>query len=237
MHPRLSRFNTTSPNPAQRLVDVVSSLLELVSMPFYMCAAFWLLYRDLSFAFVGGLAVVAVIIPLNMRVAVAIGAQTASLMRDRDARMLLCTELLRAVNVLKALGWQHAQGRRINEARRAELRSLRTMKFLDAVCVFLWASTPVLVTLATFAMVVRLLSNAQASSALSAGDVFAAVTLLNMLIYPMNALPWVIKGVMEGRVSAEEPVNVEQEINVELPCRVDPAGVHRSARDSSRNAL
>jgi hypothetical protein len=55
------------------------------------------------------------------------------------------------------LAWEPAHGARIGAARRAEMRSLARMKYLDAVCVFLWAATPVLVSLATFAMVVQLL--------------------------------------------------------------------------------
>jgi ABC-type multidrug transport system fused ATPase/permease subunit len=66
---------------------------------------------------------------------------------------------------------------------------------LDAVCVFLWALTPVIVPFVTF------LSTVYLNVDLTAAEVVTALALLNMLIFPMNALPWVINGFMEARVS------------------------------------
>lgn len=68
---------------------------------------------------------------------------------------------------------------------------------------YLWASTPVLVTVTTFASVVWFNPGTDASSHtfLPASSVFTAVSLLGMLIFPMNAFPWVLSGLLEARVS------------------------------------
>ena len=54
-------------------------------------------------------------------------------------------------------------------------------------CVFLWASMPVLVPFFTFSCAVLL-----SDRSLSAADVITTIALLNMLIFPMNAFPWVV---------------------------------------------
>lgn len=79
--------------------------------------------------------------------------------------------------------------------RRKEMKYLTVRKYLDAVCVFLWACMPVLVPFATFSTTVLL------GIKLTASKVFTTVALLNMLIFPMNAFPWVINGFIEALVS------------------------------------
>ena len=60
---------------------------------------------------------------------------------------------------------------------------------------FLWATTPVLISLLTF-LTFSLLGNP-----LTAARVFTAVALFSMLTGPLNAFPWVINGLVEAAVS------------------------------------
>lgn len=72
---------------------------------------------------------------------------------------------------------------------------LSKRKYLDALCVYFWATTPILMCLLTFG-VSTLLRNP-----LTASTTFASVALLNMLIGPLNAFPWVLNGLVEAWVS------------------------------------
>lgn len=92
-------------------------------------------------------------------------------------------------------GWEDIIAALSNKKREEELVFLKQQKYLDAVCVFLWASLPVLVPFATFTTTVLM------GESLNAVQVFTTIALLNMLIFPMNALPWIVNGVMESRVS------------------------------------
>ena len=46
--------------------------------------------------------------------------------------------------------WESLFSQRITVLRSAEVRSLAARKYLDALCVFFWAATPVLISLLTF---------------------------------------------------------------------------------------
>lgn len=72
---------------------------------------------------------------------------------------------------------------------------LSKRKYLDAVCVYFWATTPILMCLLTFG--VSVLMGIQ----LNASIVFTSVALLNLLIGPLNAFPWVLNGLVEAWVS------------------------------------
>lgn len=76
-----------------------------------------------------------------------------------------------------------------------ELRYLKGRKYLDALCVYFWATTPVLISILTFGTYVLL------GNKLTASTVFTSMALLNMLIAPLNAFPWVLNGIMEALIS------------------------------------
>lgn len=76
-----------------------------------------------------------------------------------------------------------------------EMKYLKGRKYLDALCVYFWATTPVIISILTFATYVLL------GNQLTAATVFTSIALLNMLISPLNAFPWVLNGMTEAWVS------------------------------------
>lgn len=80
-------------------------------------------------------------------------------------------------------------------ARQAELKALAVRKYMDAFCVYFWASTSLLFTLLTFGLFTLL------GHPLTPSAVFTSLALFNVLIAPLNSFPWVINGTVEGLVS------------------------------------
>lgn len=75
------------------------------------------------------------------------------------------------------------------------MKYLKSLKYLDALCVYFWATTPVLMSILTFGTYVLL------GHTLTAAKVFTSMALLNMLISPLNAFPWILNGMTEAWVS------------------------------------
>ena len=193
----------------QKLMDVMSSLHQLWAVPVQLGVTLYLLYLQVQWAFFAGLVVVCIMLPINTLITSQIGTLTERMMRHRDERVRLESEMLRGVAEIKMASWEVPLLRRVRSAREHELDALAKRKYLDAMCVYLWAATPVLVSLATFATAVLLnpaAGNAGAGAhgtegALSAATVFSAIALLNMLVFPMNAAPWILAGCLEAAVS------------------------------------
>lgn len=61
-------------------------------------------------------------------------------------------------------------------------------KYLDAFCVLLWAVTGTLFSLLTFGLLALL------GRPLTPALVFTSLALFNVLIAPLNAFPWVVRG-------------------------------------------
>eukprot|EP01034_Spumella_vulgaris_P022151 gene22151-28258_t len=144
--------------------------------------AFIFLYLQIKVAFVAGVAVIVIMIPLNALVAQRIGTNTALLMVEKDARIKVVSEAFRNICSLKMSGLEGCVVQASNARRVQEVRYLAVRKYLDAVCVLLWASMPVVVPFVTFTTVVM-----NDTQRLTASDVITSIALLNMLIFPMNA--------------------------------------------------
>lgn len=188
----------------QKVMDAVNNIHLLWALPIQVAITLYLIYQQLEWAFLAGLGVLVVFLPLNMVVARRIGSLTADMMMHRDKRVEGWTETVKGIFTVKMWGWEDIMQATIDTHRGRELKYLGKRKYLDALCVFLWASTPVLVSLATFGTVYGISSQhgqSTSTGSLSPAQVFTALSLLNMLIFPMNAFPWVLTGVLEARVS------------------------------------
>lgn len=183
-----------------RLQNAVTSVHQLWALPVQVAVTLYLLYTQVQGAFLAGLAVILLFVPINLVISKRIGSLTAAMMTHRDERVKRSEELLKSIRTVKLLALETPLLQRVHIARALEVKALATRKYLDAACVYLWASTPVLVSLATFATVV-LSAPASSTSALSASAVFTTVSLLQLLIFPLNAYSWVFTGVLEAIVS------------------------------------
>ncbi|KAK2113754.1 Multidrug resistance-associated protein 7 [Saguinus oedipus] len=152
---------------------------------------------EVGVAFVGGLILALLLVPVNKVIATRIMASNQEMLRHKDARVKLVTELLSGIRVIKFCGWEQALGARVEACRARELGRLRVIKYLDAACVYLWAALPVVISIVIFITYVLM------GHQLTATKVFTALALVRMLILPLNNFPWVINGLLEAKVSLE----------------------------------
>lgn len=171
-----------------KISDVIVSLHDLWNLPLLLIIAFVLLYYQVKIGFLAGVAVILIMIPINSWIASKIGEATAELMIHKDSRVSYISDAIRGMKSVKMLGLESIVYEFSLSLRDKELYYLSIRKYLDAVCVFLWASLPVLVPFFTFLTTIFI------GEDLTASEVFTTIALLNMLIFPMNAFPWVING-------------------------------------------
>ncbi|KAI6071753.1 multidrug resistance-associated protein 7 [Aix galericulata] len=182
---------------ASRLVNFCLSFHEVWSLPFQFAITLYLLYQQVGVAFLGGLALALLLVPINKVIANRIMMSNKEMLQHKDARVKLMTEFLGGIRVIKFYAWEKHFSTRINACRAQELQKLRAIKYLDAVCVYLWAALPVVVSIVIFITYVLL------GHQLTATKVFTALALVGMLILPLNSFPWVLNGTLEAKVSLD----------------------------------
>ncbi|NXD78404.1 MRP7 protein, partial [Halcyon senegalensis] len=180
-----------------RLVNFCLSLHEVWSLPFQFAITLYLLYQQVGVAFLGGLALALLLVPINKVIANRIMMNNREMLKEKDTRVKLMTEFLCGIRVVKFYAWEKHFSTRINACRAKELQKLRAIKYLDALCVYLWAALPVVVSIVIFITYVLL------GHQLTATKVFTALALVGMLILPLNSFPWVLNGILEAKVSLD----------------------------------
>ncbi|XP_067115329.1 ATP-binding cassette sub-family C member 10 isoform X1 [Osmerus mordax] len=178
-----------------RVVNFFNSFHEVWSLPFQFSIALYLLYLQVGVAFLGGLGVALLLVPLNKLLASLILENNKQMLRHKDSRVKLMTEVLFGIRVIKFYNWEAHFAEKIAECRRLELSHLKAIKYLDAVCVYTWAALPVVISILTFVTYVLL------GHELTAAKVFTTLALVGMLILPLNSFPWVLNGTLEAKVS------------------------------------
>uniref|UniRef100_A0A1J3GMA5 ABC-type xenobiotic transporter n=4 Tax=Noccaea caerulescens TaxID=107243 RepID=A0A1J3GMA5_NOCCA len=180
---------------ADRIVNLCNSLHDMWSLPLQIGIALYLLYTQVKFAFLSGLAITILLIPVNKWISVLIASATEKMMKLKDERIRKTGELLTNIRTLKMYGWDNWFADWMKETRATEVTHLATRKYLDAWCVFFWATTPTLFSLCTFGLYELM------GHQLDAATVFTCLALFNSLISPLNSFPWVINGLIDAFIS------------------------------------
>lgn len=180
-----------------RVVNFFNSFHELWSLPFRFSITLYLLYLQVGVAFLGGLCVAILLVPFNKFLATRILSNNKDMLRNKDSRVKLMTEILFGIRVIKFYNWESHFTQKVSDCRKQELSHLKAIKYLDALCVYTWAALPVVISILTFVTYVLL------GHQLTAAKVFTTLALVGMLIIPLNSFPWVLNGILEAKVSLE----------------------------------
>uniref|UniRef100_A0A8C9Z1K6 ATP-binding cassette, sub-family C (CFTR/MRP), member 10 n=1 Tax=Sander lucioperca TaxID=283035 RepID=A0A8C9Z1K6_SANLU len=180
-----------------RVVNFCSSFHELWSLPFRFVITLYLLYLQVGVAFLGGLGVALLLVPFNKFLATRILSNNQHMLRHKDSRVKLMTEILFGIRIIKFYNWEPHFTQKVSDCRKQELSHLKALKYLDAMCVYTWAALPVVISILTFVTYVLL------GNQLTAAKVFTTLALVGMLIIPLNAFPWVLNGILEAKVSLD----------------------------------
>ncbi|KAL2332527.1 hypothetical protein Fmac_020108 [Flemingia macrophylla] len=181
---------------ADRTVNLCNSFHDMWSLPLQIGVALYLLYTQVKFAFVSGLAITILLIPVNKWISTMIASATEQMMKEKDERIRRTGELLTYIRTLKMYGWELLFSSWLMDTRFLEVKHLATRKYLDAWCVFFWATTPTLFSLSTFGLFALM------GHQLDAAMVFTCLALFNTLISPLNSFPWVINGLIDAIISS-----------------------------------
>ncbi|KDO28325.1 hypothetical protein SPRG_06375 [Saprolegnia parasitica CBS 223.65] len=181
---------------APRLQKALFNLHTIWVVPYLLVVACTLLYNELGVAFVAGLGVILLVIPITTLLSKIMRRLQSSLLSVKDTRGKLCYEVLAGIKVLKLQAWELSFADRILSYRDAELGLLRVYSSIQAAATSLYTGVPSLVAAASLGAYVLLGNELDVSTALT------SVALFNVLRFPLFKLPQVLHAVVEAYTSA-----------------------------------
>jgi ABC-type multidrug transport system fused ATPase/permease subunit len=181
----------------QRLQDLAQYGQQLWSAPFQIVLCMLSLYQLLGFSMFAGVAAMIIMIPVNGWIARLMKTLQKEQMKNKDARTRLMTEILSNMKSIKLYAWTTAFINKLNYIRNdQELKTLRKIGATQAFSNFTWSTTPFLVSCSTFGVFVL-----TQNRPLTTEIVFPALTLFNLLTFPLAILPMVITSIVEASVA------------------------------------
>ncbi|KAL7678007.1 hypothetical protein ACOME3_004234 [Neoechinorhynchus agilis] len=200
-----------------RSVNFFNSFHELWCLPVQILIVVCILYVQLGLAFIPGLVLTIALLALNRFIAKYINKFNVKMLTAKDERLLHAHDLLSNALSIKYNKLEGFVESRITGSRIREMEQVRNVKYLDSICVFLWAFTPVLLSSITFS-VYTLLTHKH----LNAPRAFSCLNWLGMLIAPLNSFPWVISGIIESRVSYKRIMEFLNSVHSSKRLRISP---------------
>ena len=181
----------------QRLQDLTQYGQMLWSAPFQIILCMASLYQLVGLSMLAGVGAMILMIPINGLIARIMKNLQKKQMKNKDARTRLISEILNNMKSIKLFAWSTAFINKLNFVRNEqELKTLRKIGASQAVANFTWSTTPFLVSCSTFTVFVL-----TRDEPLTTEIVFPALTLFNLLSFPLAMLPMVITSIIEATVA------------------------------------
>ena len=182
---------------AQRLQDLLTYLHAVWYSFFQIGLAMYFLFGQVGPSCLAGLVVILLMIPTTNFVARFQGRIQKTLMKARDARTSLNSEMLGAMKVIKIQAWEENFRTKLLSLRNAELERLWRYFLTSGISVTMYSSAPLLVALATFWAYTAVGETLDVATALT------ALALFDIIRFPMIMLPQIVNSIVEAGISVE----------------------------------
>ncbi|CAK1601166.1 unnamed protein product [Parnassius mnemosyne] len=181
---------------AQRFLELTAYLNMIWSAPLQIALALYFLWGILGPSVLAGLAVMIVLIPVNGLIANRVKTLQIRQMKYKDERVKLMNEVLNGIKVLKMYAWEPSFEDQILKIRNKEMVVLKQTAYLNSATSFIWSCAPFLVSLMSFGCFVLV----NETEVLDSKRAFVALSLFNILRFPLSMLPNVISNVVQTSV-------------------------------------
>uniref|UniRef100_A0A915IMN4 ABC transmembrane type-1 domain-containing protein n=1 Tax=Romanomermis culicivorax TaxID=13658 RepID=A0A915IMN4_ROMCU len=180
----------------QLMQDVGMHLIIVMSSPFQVIVAIYLLYQQIGFSIFIGSIVMFLLIPINFWLSSKQRKYQIMQMRYKDERIKITNEILNGMKVIKLYAWEQCFEKRIQTIRDKEISIIKKAGYYGAVVTFTWNCAPFLISVASFASFVFL-----ADGQLTPQTAFVSISLFNILRFPMTLLPMIVSFLIKASVS------------------------------------
>lgn len=168
------------------------------SCPLQIVICFVMLAHYVQWALFAGVGVMILFTILSSTVANKARKIQAEAMKAKDERLKMEVELLKIVKIIKFYAWELAIENRVKELRNKELKLQLRYKLWNVLLFLSFSLSPVLVALGTFACYTIL-----QKKNLDAATAFTALSLFNILSFPLGAMPMMARFFMEAAVAKD----------------------------------
>ncbi|KAJ7655558.1 hypothetical protein DFH06DRAFT_1200413 [Mycena polygramma] len=180
---------------ANTIAMLISSLYFLYGAPMEIVIGSIFLYQLLGLSAFAGFVVLLLGWPLNSYLSKRSVRIQKGVLKARDTRMGVLTELIGSVKFIKFFAWEQQWIDRALKARNEEMKWMIKARINGVGFYCLWITTPILISVISFFTFVML------GNKLTISTAFTAIALFGMIRQPLNVIPDFIVHILHTRVS------------------------------------
>ncbi|KAF9207605.1 Canalicular multispecific organic anion transporter 2 [Haplosporangium sp. Z 27] len=188
---------------AERVGHALSFLPWVITSPFEIAIAMWLLYRQLGPSTFTGLGVVFLLIPVQTLIAKVLNNAKDKKLEAMDGRIRLLTDILSGIKAVKLYSWEQSFRIKLGDYRKIELKYLGHVGAATALMMIMYSSLPPLMALLSFGVYAVVGGPNGTNGAMSAQVVFVSITLFNRLSKPIGRASEIIGEIISFNVAAK----------------------------------
>lgn len=200
--------NARTATPVGDLVNHLTTDVETIAdIPLFVCemliniltviAVVGLLIWRLGPAGLVAIAVLALLLPVTRVVARRVIRLDDAIMKKRDERVSLMSQVLSGIRIIKYFAWEPRFRAEIEGIREAEIRGRKSLVGTESFSLLFYAGTTTMMALASFAVFLAM------GGTLNAPLVFSCIAFFSLLQHPFGFLPNLISQLASARVSAD----------------------------------
>ncbi|KAL3687426.1 hypothetical protein R1sor_013735 [Riccia sorocarpa] len=192
---------------------------EIWTVPLQLCLAFVILYKTLGLVALAALLASFVAVALNVPLNSWQDGYQDHLMKAKDKRMKSLTESLRSMRILKLQAWETRYLSKLEKLRDVEYGWLKRLVYVNTGITFLFWTSPIFVSAATFGTCVLV------GVPLTTGKILSALAVFITISDPLSTIPELLSMVSQTKISADrlQTYLLEEEIQEDAVTRLTPA--------------
>ncbi|KAG0285433.1 Canalicular multispecific organic anion transporter 2, partial [Dissophora globulifera] len=153
---------------------------------FELGVATYLLYQLLGWSLVAGLAVFAVLVPIQGVMASFMNGYQDEQLKWMDSRLRLMTEILSNIKIVKLYHWEVPFRKKIDALRAKELYALKIMATIRSILTIVFSSVTLLMALCTFWVFAYVGGPNMTPGKMTSEVVFVSITLFSIMSRPLG---------------------------------------------------
>ncbi|KAF9965910.1 hypothetical protein BGZ70_003814 [Mortierella alpina] len=204
-----------------------ANLLPLsVTIPFELAIALSLLYWLLGWSLLAGLAVFAIVTPVQAKLAKHFQSSQQKKLQVMDSRLRVMTEILSNIKIVKLYAWEDAFRNRIAGLREKELTAQKTLCTIRSLLTMAFSSVNLLIVLATYTVYANWGGPGFTPAKMTPEVVFVGISLFTIMGRPLGVIPMAISHLIALRTASRR---IQKFLLLE---EIDTTAVHRFNRQS-----
>ncbi|KAG0088379.1 hypothetical protein BGZ92_006256 [Podila epicladia] len=177
---------------AEKWINGSNFMPAIFFVPVDIAISMYLLYQLFGWSSMAGLAVVAVVVPLNTKMASFLNKYQDEKLKWMDTRIRVLTEILSSIKIVKLYGWEDAFREKIEALRTKELLAHKRFVTIRAVLAIVFSSVTLLMALATFSLYATIGGPGGTPGEMTAEVIFVGITLFGVLNRPLGRVTMMI---------------------------------------------